>query len=104
MEALSCTLQEKGLNRLHVKNLGCYILKDMGCTEKEKVENNGECCIETVIINVKFKFKCKMKNVIPYTLKNNMNTLAKNNTSILAGELLLNLYLMYFVILSYIIK
>lgn len=92
MEALSCTLQEKGLNRLHVKNLGCYILKDMGCTEKEKVENNGECCMETV------------KNVIPYTLKNNMNTLAKNNTSILAGELLLNLYLMYFVILSYIIK
>lgn len=85
MEALSCTLQEKGLNRLHVKNLGCYVLKDMECTEKEKVENNGECCMETV------------KNVIPYTL-------AKNNTSILAGELLLNLYLMYFVILSYIIK
>lgn len=33
-----------------------------------------------------------------------MNILAKNNTSILAGELLLNLYLMYFVILSHIIK
>lgn len=48
MEALSCTLQEKGLNRLYMKNLGCYILKGMGCTEKEKVENNGERCMETV--------------------------------------------------------
>lgn len=54
MEALSCTLQEKGLNRLYMKHLGCYILKGMGCTEKEKVENNGERCMETV------------KDVIPY--------------------------------------